>query len=210
MYTEYMYNDSLCHYGTKGMKWGVRKYQYEDGRYTPEGESRRLAKIHGGIYRSNGEGNTFRHKIKSKYHQTKTNLKHLSKDQKKALRRKLVSEVGKKAAVAGGLAAAGLGAKYLYGRGGYKLVGKAMQKASPQMQKVIANSPNLIRAAKRVTRKPRRIIAGGLAAYGMGKEMDKIINQNDTSYAHKKRRSKGKKAVKRNASKKVSSIKNKR
>lgn len=33
----------LMHYGTKGQKWGDRKYQYEDGSLTPEG------KIHYGV-----------------------------------------------------------------------------------------------------------------------------------------------------------------
>lgn len=32
--------DYLQHYGTKGMKWGVRKYQYADGTYTPAGKRR--------------------------------------------------------------------------------------------------------------------------------------------------------------------------
>lgn len=36
----------IMHYGTKGQRWGDRKYQYEDGSLTPEG------KIHYGV----GEG----------------------------------------------------------------------------------------------------------------------------------------------------------
>ena len=28
------------HYGTRGMRWGERQYQYEDGRYTPAGKKR--------------------------------------------------------------------------------------------------------------------------------------------------------------------------
>lgn len=35
-----MYSDTLTHYGTKGMKWGVRKYQYADGSLTPAGRRR--------------------------------------------------------------------------------------------------------------------------------------------------------------------------
>ena len=40
MYTEYMYKDSLTHFGIQEMKWGVRRYQNEDGTLTPEGMRR--------------------------------------------------------------------------------------------------------------------------------------------------------------------------
>lgn len=37
---EYNYTDTLAHHGVKGMKWGVRRFQNEDGSLTPEGEKR--------------------------------------------------------------------------------------------------------------------------------------------------------------------------
>ena len=43
--------DSLSHHGIKGQKWGVRRFQYENGSYTPEGRERYRA---GGSGRSNG------------------------------------------------------------------------------------------------------------------------------------------------------------
>lgn len=35
-----MGKDELCHHGIKGMKWGIRRYQNEDGTLTPEGKKR--------------------------------------------------------------------------------------------------------------------------------------------------------------------------
>ena len=34
------YSDELYHYGIKGQKWGIRRYQNEDGSLTPEGRKR--------------------------------------------------------------------------------------------------------------------------------------------------------------------------
>jgi len=35
----------LCHHGIKGQKWGVRRYQYEDGTYTELGKKRKNSRI---------------------------------------------------------------------------------------------------------------------------------------------------------------------
>lgn len=36
----YIMNGELYHHGTKGMKWGVRRYQNKDGSLTPAGKKR--------------------------------------------------------------------------------------------------------------------------------------------------------------------------
>ena len=41
-----MQNNELIHYGVKGMKWGVRRYQNKDGSLTPEGQ-KKYAKVVG-------------------------------------------------------------------------------------------------------------------------------------------------------------------
>jgi len=39
--TTYIYKDELYHHGVKGQKWGIRRYQNEDGSYTEAGLKRR-------------------------------------------------------------------------------------------------------------------------------------------------------------------------
>lgn len=39
-YSEPLSSEELYHHGILGQKWGVRRYQYENGSYTPEGAKR--------------------------------------------------------------------------------------------------------------------------------------------------------------------------
>lgn len=39
----YMNDDYLAHYGIKGMKWGVRRYQNKDGSLTAKGKKKTIS-----------------------------------------------------------------------------------------------------------------------------------------------------------------------
>ena len=41
-----MENNELCHYGVLGMRWGVRRYQNEDGTLTTAGKRRKKETTH--------------------------------------------------------------------------------------------------------------------------------------------------------------------
>lgn len=43
----YRHNNELYHWGIKGMKWGVRRYQNSDGSYTAVGKKRRKPRTDG-------------------------------------------------------------------------------------------------------------------------------------------------------------------
>lgn len=45
-------SNELYHYGVKGMRWGVRRYQNPDGSLTAAGKKRVSKKIQKGIYGS--------------------------------------------------------------------------------------------------------------------------------------------------------------
>lgn len=61
-----MKNNELIHWGVKGMKWGVRRYQNKDGSLTPAGK-KRLSRIDKKAERDNwSEDATSAAKIKTK------------------------------------------------------------------------------------------------------------------------------------------------
>lgn len=48
-------NNELAHWGIRGMKWGVRRYQNKDGSLTPAGKKRR-AQLTSELEKLNGQG----------------------------------------------------------------------------------------------------------------------------------------------------------
>lgn len=62
--------DYLVHHGIKGQRWGVRRYQNEDGSYTKEGEKRRkrelekIGSIGGNLNQAKGSVNDVRNTVR--------------------------------------------------------------------------------------------------------------------------------------------------
>jgi hypothetical protein len=81
-YEIYNVEDSLAHHGTKGMRWGIRRYQNKDGSLTPAGKKR---------YKSEMDALKEEERILSKRRTTKNKLDRLAakkkaiEDQKKEL-----------------------------------------------------------------------------------------------------------------------------
>ena len=66
-----MYNTELYHHGIKGQKWGVRRYQNEDGSLKPAGEGRYDSEprsLKGSIHRLKAKGHQTQYKLLRKVH----------------------------------------------------------------------------------------------------------------------------------------------
>ena len=51
--------DELCHYGIKGMRWGIRRYQNPDGSLTPAGKKKYSKEVYKKIEYSGKHGKTW-------------------------------------------------------------------------------------------------------------------------------------------------------
>lgn len=79
----YVFDDELCHHGIQGQRWGYRRFQNEDGSWTPEGRER-YGKDGA---KSKADVQKYKAKIAFKTQQMKANLKskaQIAKDKRAA------------------------------------------------------------------------------------------------------------------------------
>lgn len=131
MATMVVYSDDIYHSGIKGMKWGQRRYQNEDGSLTPAGRER-YRRMYGVSTREEVDSlKARRDQFKSDYktagsnrerralhrsYMKDTNYKNRAKTRLAANGKRLAKGVAKTAAVGAGLAAVGLAARGMYNR----------------------------------------------------------------------------------------------
>lgn len=107
---EFNEHNYLCHYGIKGMKWGMRRYQNPDGSLTPAGKAR-----YGG-----GKAEEYRVKLlrkankMNKHGEYENAIKKIKSVSNEELARELANR-DKKAKRTGGYSAAGAGAAAFIG-----------------------------------------------------------------------------------------------
>ena len=75
-----VYSDELCHYGIRGMKWGIRRYQNPDGTLTEAGR-KRVSKLHDSNSRLIGRRDKLTKRMES---QTRKYANSISKANQKA------------------------------------------------------------------------------------------------------------------------------
>lgn len=133
----YIERDYLAHHGIKGMKWGVRRYQNEDGTLTGAGKSRyndgdggfKFGE-HAGSSNSSGSNN-LRVSRSAKADKANTKSTKMTPDRKKALAKKIAIGVGVTAVAA---AAAYVTSKHLKSKATSLIDQSANKKISQMMR----------------------------------------------------------------------------
>lgn len=167
--------DELYHYGVKGMKWGVRRYQNADGTYNSAGRSRygigdgkTYTKI-GRISKSGGSVKPARKKKISKSSNKKSDSR--VKKAARVLGREVAKPALKKAAIGAGIAGAALAGRVAMSRSP-KLANTYLKVIN---NKYVSKATNAVAAGKRLASTPvGRAVGTGVAVVGAAKTVSRV------------------------------------
>lgn len=181
-----MPSNELYHHGIQGQKWGIRRYQNEDGTYTSEGKKRRNE---GGVYGS--AGNVKKRRNEDKVYDSAGKTKKNNSEEAQS------GKISKKKAIAiAAVATVGTVAVILY----LKKNPEAIVKGKKTIQSVLKNTEtvkSLLKNTETVSHPDHLKLFDGkkanelsdhelkerISRLGLEKQYTKLVNNNDSSVA---------------------------